>query len=109
MAYVEQKGLSHEALARVLRNGARALAFATYGTAVAVALVILSPVLFARGSSTVELPVGPTAVTAKVEPGESASAIAAEHGLGLSHYFVLNPGTRTFDDRDGKPVVVAWR
>ena len=109
MAYVEQKGLSHEALDRVLRNGARSLAFAAYGTAVAVAFIILSPVLFAHGSGTVALPDASTEVSAKVEPGESASVIAAEHGLGLSHYFVLNPGSKTLREPTGKSVVVAWR
>lgn len=109
MAYVEQTGVSHETFDRVLRNGARSLAFAAYGTAVAVVVMILSPVLFAGGSGTVELPNGPTAVSAKVEPGESVTAIAADHGLGLSHYFLLNPGTETLGDRGGKPVVVAWR
>jgi len=109
MAYVEPRGLSHDALDRVLRNGARSLAVVTYSVAVVVAIMILSPVLFSGGEGTVQLPNGPTPVAYKTQPGQNAAVIAAQHGLGLTHYYLLNPELRTLGDGPGKPVVVGWR
>jgi hypothetical protein len=45
MAYVQPRGTSHDLSAATLRQGTRLVAIAAYAGAVAVAFVLLSPVL----------------------------------------------------------------
>ena len=60
MASVQPRGTSHDLAAAALRQGTRFVAIAAYTVAVAVAFVLLSPVLPSRGSEASEVvPTGP--------------------------------------------------
>jgi LysM repeat protein len=109
MAYVEPRGSVGNAFESVLRNGARAAAIAAYATALAVALLLLAPVLFERGQAPVVLPVGPKPIHYTVKRGETLAGVAARHGLSLERFFTLNRGMTPFTADAGNPVVVGWR
>jgi hypothetical protein len=110
MAYVQPRGTSHDLAAATLRQGARFVAIAAYTFAVAVAFVLLSPVLPSRGSDASALvPTGPEPVLYTVAPGETYAGIAAGHGISLAQVFALNPELTPLTHAGGKQIVVGLR
>jgi len=110
MAYVQPRGISHELAAAALRQGTRFVAIAAYAAAVAVAFVILSPVLLSRGSeASADVPTGPQPVLYTVSPGETYPGIAAGHGISLARLFALNQDLTPLTHANGKQVVVGLR
>ena len=110
MAYVHPRRSANEVLAGVVRQGTRFVAIAGYATAVAVAFVILSPVLPSRGAeATVDVPAGPQPVLYTAKPGDNVSGIAASQGISLSELFALNPDLTPLTHAVGKSVVVGLR
>ncbi len=110
MAYVQPRGTRHDIAAAALRQATRLVAIAAYAVAVAVAFILLSPVLPSRGSeaSTV-VPTGPEPVLYTVAPGDTYAGIATTHGISLARLFALNPGLMPLTDVDQKQVVVGLR
>jgi len=110
MAYVQPRGAAHDLPAAALRRGTRFVAIGGYAVAVAVAFVLLSPVLPSRGSGAVGVvPTGPQPVLYTVRPGDTPSGIAASQGISLSQLFALNPDLTPLKDPGGASVVVGLR
>lgn len=110
MAYVHPRGTSHELSAAALRQGTRFVAIAAYAAAVAVAFVLLSPVLPSLGSeASADVPTGPEPVLYTVAPGETYAGIAAGHGISLARLFALNQDLTPLTNADGKQIVVGLR
>ena len=110
MAYVQPRGAAHDLPAAALRQGTRFVAIGGYAVAVAVAFVLLSPVLPSRGSGAVGVvPTGPQPVLYTVRPGDTPSGIAASHGISLSQLFALNPGLMPLRNAGGPSVAVGLR
>ena len=109
MAYVQPRGTSHELSAATLRQGTRFVAVAAYAGAVAVAFVLLSPVLPSRSSeASAVVPTGPEPVLYTVARGETYAGIASGHGISLARLFALNPELTPLTTR-GKQIVVGLR
>ena len=80
MAYVQPRGTSHDLSAATLRQGTRLVAIAAYAGAVAVAFVLLSPVLPSRGSeASAVVPTGPEPELYTVARGETYAGVASAH------------------------------
>jgi len=110
MAYVQPRGTSHDLAAAALRQGTRFVAIAAYTVAVAVAFVLLSPVLPSRGSETsAVVPTAPDPVLYTVARGETYAGIAAGHGISLAQVFALNPELTPLTHAGGKQIVVGLR
>jgi hypothetical protein len=110
MAYVHPRRSTDDVLAGVVRQGRRFVALAAYTVAVAVALVILSPVLPSRGSEPgADIPVGHQPVLYTVQPGDTLSGIASSQGISLARLFALNPKLAPLSDTNGESVVVGLR
>ena len=110
MAYVEPRGPAREFFAAMSVYGTRFLAVATYAAAVAVAFVLLSPVLTHGGSeATAVVPTGLQPVLYKVEPGDTLTGIASSRGISLARLFALNPHLTPLTDVKGEQVVVGLR
>ena len=110
MAYVQPRGAAHDLPAAALRQGTRFVAIGGYAVAVAVAFVLLSPVLPSRGSGAVGVvPTDPQPVLYRVRPGDTPSGIAASQGISLSQLFALNPDLTPLEDPGSASVVVGLR
>lgn len=109
MAYVQPRGAAHDLPAAALRQGTRFVAIGGYAVAVAVAFVLLSPVLPSRGSGAVGVVPTPQPVLYTVRPGDTPSGIAASQGISLSQLFALNPDLTPLKDPGGASVVVGLR
>lgn len=110
MAYVHPRGTSHDLASAALRYGTRFVAIAAYAVAVAVAFVLLSPVLPSRGSGAVAVvPPGPQPVLYTLSPADTLDAIAASHGISLAELFALNPDLTPLNRARGEQVVVGLR
>ncbi len=110
MAYVHPRRSTDDVFAEVVRQGKRLVAIATYGVAVAVAFVILSPVLPSRGSEAVAVaPTGPQPVLYTVQPGDTLRGIASSQGISLARLFALNPDLTPLTEANGEQVVVGLR
>jgi hypothetical protein len=110
MAYVQPRGTSHELSAATLRQGTRFVAVAAYAGAVAVAFVLLSPVLPSRSSeASAVVPTGPEPVLYTVARGETYAGIASGHGISLAGLFALNPELTPLTNARGKQIVVGLR
>jgi LysM repeat protein len=109
MAYVQPRGTSHDLSAAALRQGTRFVAVAAYAAAVAVAIVLLSPVLPGRGSSAATVPTGPQPVLYTVSPADTPDVIAASHGISLAQLYALNPNLTPLTRAQGEQVVVGLR
>jgi hypothetical protein len=110
MAYVQPRGTSHDLAAAAQRQGTRFLAIATYAVAVAIAYVILSPVLPGRGSGAAAVvPTGPQPVLYTVSPADTPDVIAASHGISLAQLYALNPSLTPLTRAQGEQVVVGLR
>jgi len=110
MAYVQPRGTSHDLGAAALRQGTRFVAIAAYTVAVAVAFVLLSPVLPSRGSETsAVVPTAPDPVLYTVARGETYAGIAAGHGISLAQVFALNPELTPLTHVGGQQIVVGLR
>jgi LysM domain len=110
MAYVHPRRSTDDVLAGMVRQGRRFVALAAYAGAVAVALVILSPVLPSRGSEAgADIPVGPEPVLYTIQPGDTLSGIASAQGISLARLFALNPKLAPLSDTNGESVVVGLR
>ena len=110
MAYVHPRRSSDEIAAAALRQGTRFFAIASYAAAVAVAIVLLSPVLPSLGSKAVAVvPGSPRPAHYEVRRGDTLNGIAASQGVSLAQLFALNPGLTPFADAAGKSVVVGLR
>ena len=110
MAYVQPRGTSHALAAATLRQGTRFVAVAAYAGAVAVAFILLSPVLPSRGSeASAVLPTGPEPVLYTVARGETYAGIASAHGISLARLFALNPELTPLTKAGGKQIVVGLR
>jgi len=110
MAYVQPRGAAHDLPGAALRQGTRFVATGGYAAAVAVAFVLLSPVLPSRGSGAVGVvPTGSQPVLYPVRPGDTPSGIAASQGISLSQLFALNPDLTPLGNAGGPSVVVGLR
>jgi hypothetical protein len=110
MAYVQPRGTSHDLPAAALRQGTRFVAVAAYAVAVAVAFVLLSPVLPSRGSGAATIvPTGPQPVLYTVSPAETPDVIAASHGISLAQLYALNANLTPLTRAEGEQVVVGLR
>jgi hypothetical protein len=110
MAFVQPRETSHDLPAAALRQGTRIVAIAAYAVAVAVAFVLLSPVLPSRGSgAAVIVPSGPQPVLYTVRPAETLDVIAASHGISLAQLYALNPDLTPLTHAQGEQVVVGLR
>jgi LysM repeat protein len=76
---------------RFERYAVRITAFAGYAAAVAVALVLLAPVLFANGPAPAARRAPTSALTVTVQRGESLELVAARNGVSLTRVLALNP------------------
>ena len=110
MAYVQPRGTSHDLSPATLRQGTRFVAVAAYAGAVAVAFVLLSPVLPSRSSeASAVVPTGPEPVLYTVARGETYAGIASAHGISLARLFALNPELTPLTKAGGKQIVVGLR
>ena len=110
MAYVHPSRSTEDVFAGVVRQGRRFVAIAAYAVAVAVAFVILSPVLPSRGSGAAAVvPTGPQPVLYTVQPGDTLREIASSQGISLARLFALNPDLTPLTDAKGEQVVVGLR
>ena len=110
MAYVQPRGTSHDLSAATLRQGTRLVAIAAYAGAVAIAFVLLSPVLPNRGSeASAVVPTGPEPVLYTVARGETYAGVASAHGISLARLFALNPELTPLTTAGGKQIVVGLR
>jgi LysM repeat protein len=108
MAYVH-RDRQHAIGEAILRNGTRFVVVTAYATSVAVAVMLLAPVVFGDGSSeTPNIPPGPTPETYTVQPGDTPASVAAAHGLSLARLYALNPGLTLFG-ASGERLVVGLR
>ena len=86
------------------------MAIAAYTVAVAVAFVLLSPVLPSRRSETsAVVPTAPDPVLYTVARGETYAGIAAGHGISLAQVFALNPELTPLTQVGGQQIVVGLR
>ena len=86
------------------------MAIAAYTVAVAVAFVLLSPVLPSRGSETsAVVPTAPDPVLYTVARGETYAGIAAGHGISVAQVFALNPELTPLTQVGGQQIVVGLR
>lgn len=108
MAYVQPRRAPHD-LGALLRVGTRTLAVAAYTTALAVALLLLAPVLFAGGSGVPAPPPGPEPLTYTPAPGDTPARIAAVSGLSQARLYALNPRMGPLEAPSGRPIVVGFR
>lgn len=111
MAYVQPRRSTESIAAAALRQGTRFVAIATYAGAVAVAFVLLSPILPSRGSEAVAVapPSGLQPVLYTAKPGDTVTGIAASQGISLAQLFVLNRDLTPLSDIVGEPLVVGLR
>ena len=110
MAYVHPRRSADDIAAVALRQGTRFFAIASYAVAVAVAFVLLSPVLPSRGSEAVAVvPAGPQPVLYTVKPGDTPGGIAASQGISLAQLFALNPDLTPLTNVRGESIVVGLR
>ena len=110
MAYVHPRRSGHDIAAVALRQSTRFVAIASYAVAVAVAYVILSPVLPSRGSEAAAVvPTGPQPVLYTVSPADTLDGIAAAHGISLAQLYALNRDLTPLTDSQGAQVVVGLR
>jgi LysM repeat protein len=110
MAYVQPRERTHDIAAAALRQATRFVAIASYAVAVAVALVILSPVLPGRGpAATAVVPTGPEPILYTVKDGDTFAGIAASHGISLARLFALNPKLTPLTDANSKQIVIGPR
>jgi LysM repeat protein len=110
MAYVHPRRSVDDIAAAALRQGTRFVAIAAYAVAVAVAFVLLSPVLPSRGSEAAAVvPPGPQPVLYTVAPGDTYAGIAAEQGISFAQLFALNPDLTPLSGTDGEQIVVGLR
>ena len=110
MAYVHPRRSTEDVFAGVVRQGRRFVAIAAYAVAVAVAFVILSPVLPSRGSEAAAVvPTGPQPVLYTVRPGDTPTGIASSQGISLAQLFALNPDLQPLADASAESVVVGLR
>lgn len=110
MAYVHPRRSSNDILAVALRQATRFVAIASYAVAVAVAIVLLSPVLPSHGSEAVAVvPAGPQPVLYKASRGDRPDGIAASQGISLAELFALNRNLTPLTHAAGKSVVVGLR
>ena len=110
MAYVEPRGPAREFFAAVSLYGTRFVAVTSYAAAVAIAFVLLSPVLTHGGSeATAVVPTGPQPVLHKVQPDDTLTGIASSRGISLARLFALNPHLTPLTDVKGEQVVVGLR
>ena len=78
--------------------------------AVAVAFILLSPVLPSRGTAaTAVVSASPQPVLYTIRPGDTLQGLAATQGISLFQLYALNPDLTPLKDAAGKPVVVALR
>jgi len=86
------------------------VAIAAYTVAVAVAFVLLSPVLPSRRSETsAVVPTAPDPVLYTVARGETYAGIAAGHGISVAQVFALNPELTPLTQVGGQQIVVGLR
>jgi hypothetical protein len=111
MAYVQPRRSSVDGVAAAaLRQGTRFVAVASYALAVAVAFVLLSPVLPRRGSEAVAVvPAGPQPVLYPARLGDTMDGIAASQGISLAQLFALNPDLTPLTHAAGESLVVGLR
>jgi LysM domain len=110
MAYVHPGGTTQGFAAVALRHGTRFVAVMAYAVAVAVAFVLLWPVLPGPGSEApAVVPANSQPVLYKIRPGDTLQGIAATQGVSLSQLYALNPDLTPLKDAAGTPVVVALR
>lgn len=76
---------------RLERYAVRITAFAAYAAAVAVALVLLAPLLFSSGPAPAARHTPAPAVTVTVQRGESLELVAARNGVSVTRVLALNP------------------
>ena len=111
MAYVQPRRSADDIAAAALRQGRRFVAIASYAVAVAIAFVLLSPILPSRSSEAVAVapPSGPQPVLYTAKPGDTVTGIAASQGISLAELFALNPDLTPLADVVGEPLVVGLR
>jgi len=110
VAYVQPRHTHHDLAAAALRQGTRFVAIASYAVAVAVAFVLLSPVLTSEASdATAVVPTGPQPVLYTVQPGDTLRGIASSQGISLARLFALNPDLTPLTEAKGEQVVVGLR
>jgi LysM repeat protein len=110
MAYVHPGTTSHDIAAAAVRLGTRFVAITAYAVAVAVAFVILSPVLPSRGSeATAVVPTGRQPVLYTTQRGDTPPAIAASKGISLAQLYALNPSLTPLGTPVGQLVVIGLR
>ena len=110
MAYVEPRGPAREFFAAVSLYGTRFVAVTSYAAAVAIAFVLLSPMLTHGDSeATAVVPTGLQPVLYKVQPGDTLTGIASSQGISLARLFALNPNLTPLTDANGEQVVVGLR
>jgi LysM repeat protein len=110
MAYVHPRTTSHDIAAAAVRQGTRFVALTAYAVAVAIAFVILSPVLPSRGSeATAVVPTGSEPVLYTTQRGDTPPAIAASKGISLAQLYALNPTLTPLGAPVGQPVVIGLR
>jgi hypothetical protein len=110
MAYVQPRGTSHDLAAAALRQGTRFVAIAAYAAAVAVAFVLLSPVLPGRGSGAAGIvPTGPQPVLYTVSAADTLDTIAASYGISLAQLYALNPELTPLTHAPGEQLVIGLR
>jgi len=86
------------------------VAITAYTVALAVAFVLLSPVLPSRRSETsAVVPTAPDPVLYTVARGETYAGIAAGHGISLAQVFALNPELTPLTHVGGQQIVVGLR
>src|SRR5919108_1958723 len=82
---------------RFERYGVRLAALVAYAGAVALALVLLAPVLFrADAAPTTPLPPAQPAQADTVRPGDTIDLLAARNGISVARLLALNPELTPF-------------
>jgi LysM repeat protein len=110
MAYVHPRATSHDIAPVAVRQGTRFVAITAYAVAVAIAYVILSPVLPSRGSEAAAVvPTGPQPVLYTAQRGDTPPGIAASKGISLAQLYALNPSLSPLGAPTGRPVVIGLR
>lgn len=110
MAYVHPRATSHDIAAVAVRQGTRFVAITAYAVAVAIAYLILSPVLPSRGSEAAAVvPTGPQPVLYTAQRGDTPPGIAASKGISLAQLYALNPSLSPLGAPTGRPVIIGLR
>ena len=110
MAYVQPRRASREFTDAVLKQATRFVAVAAYATAVAIAILLLAPVLFDHEpGAAARAPRGPERIVYTGRPGDTPASIAAAHGLSLAGLFALNPKLSPFNKVAGRALVLGLR